>query len=92
MPNWIYKKIDQKLTILLECLHGQFSIIFDHAGIDADQELNQKLANHFNVAPPFGLEDFTYKSSTLLEVISGYLSNTSFDGITVSYASFIKSL
>ena len=53
--------------------------------ISADTELNQRLASQFNVPPPFGLEDFTYKNSKLLEVISHYLSEISFNGITVRY-------
>ena len=49
-----------------------------------DSAVNEKLANAFNVTPPFRLEDFTYGSDKLLEIIFQHLSDTSFDGLTVN--------
>ena len=53
------------------------------AGI-ADQALNAELAQAYNVMPPFNLENFTYDSRRLLDVIFDHLGNTSFDGVSVS--------
>ena len=50
----------------------------------ADPELNTELAEAYNVTPPFTLEDFAYSNRRLLDVMFGHLSNTSFDGLSVS--------
>ena len=34
---------------------------------------------------PFGLENFTYNNTSVLEVLFGYLEKTRFRGITVMY-------
>lgn len=48
-----------------------------------DGAVNEEVARAFNVTPPFRLEDFTYSSDKLMEIMFSHLSNTSFDGITV---------
>jgi hypothetical protein len=51
----------------------------------SDTTLNEELAQAFNTTPaPFRIEDFTYDSDRLLNVVFGHLENTSFDGVTVS--------
>ena len=52
-------------------------------GID-DPVINAELAEAYNVTQPFSLEDFTYDNRGLLDVMFDFLSNTSFDGVTVS--------
>ena len=50
-----------------------------------DSEVNEEVSQAFNVTPPFRLEDFTYTSDKLMELMFDHLSNTSFDGITVGF-------
>ena len=50
----------------------------------ADPDLNAELALAYNVTAPFSLEDFTYDNRRLLDVMFDYLSNTTFDGVSVS--------
>ena len=49
-----------------------------------DEELNEELAKEFNVSAPFGLSDFTYNNSRILNTMFEYLSTTSFRGVSVS--------
>ena len=49
-----------------------------------DSDINLETARAFNISPPFRLEDFTYSSPKLKDVMFEHLANTSFDGITVS--------
>ena len=49
-----------------------------------DSAVNEEIAKAFNVTPPFGLEDFTYSSHKLQEIIFKHLANTSFNGLSVS--------
>ncbi len=48
-----------------------------------DNDINEEIAQTFNITPPFRLEDFTYSNYKLLEVIFRHLENTSFNGVTV---------
>ena len=58
----------------------------------ADQDLNAELAQAYNVTPPFTLADFTYDSGRVLDVMFGHLSNTTFDGVSVSCLVWINYL
>ena len=51
-----------------------------------DNETNQQLRMAYELGQnnSFGLNDFSYSSDALLNIIFGHLSNTSFNGITVS--------
>ena len=49
----------------------------------SDGSLNAQLAEAYNVDPPFRLENFTYDSSRLLDIIFRHISETSFNGTTV---------
>ena len=50
-----------------------------------DSAVNEELAHAFNMSPPFQLEKFTYNNHKLMDVMFQHLSNTSFNGITVSF-------
>ena len=63
----------------LLCMH----YVALNSGIQ-DPDLNAKLARTYNVTPPFGLEDFTYTNSDLLDIVFQHMTNTSFSGVTVS--------
>ena len=53
--------------------------------------LNTELAQAYNTGPyPFRLENFTYESDGLLQVMFEHLSSTSFNGITVSYVATVR--
>ena len=51
--------------------------------------LNMEIAEAFNLAYPFRLEDISYKSNRLQDVLFEHLESTWFDGITVSCWSII---
>ena len=57
-------------------------------GLD-DNAVNEELAQAYSVSPPFRLEKFTYSNHKLMDIMLQYLSNTSFNGITVSFHSLI---
>lgn len=58
------------------------SLLFSLQGI-SDTEVNEKIAQEFNISPPFRLEHFTYSNDKLTEIIFKHLANTSFNGISV---------
>ena len=45
--------------------------------------LNTELSQAYNTTPPFDIQDFTYDSRELMDVILGHLESTEFDGVTV---------
>ncbi len=49
-----------------------------------NRAINEEIAQAYNITPPFRLEDFSYSNDKVLEVVFSHLSNTSFDGFTVS--------
>ena len=48
-----------------------------------DDEVKEELSQEFNITS-FNIENFTYESNKLTEIVLGHLENTSFEGITVS--------
>ena len=50
----------------------------------ADDVVNEEIVHALNTTPPFKLEDFDYNNHKIMEIMFGHLSNTSFDGVTVS--------
>jgi len=47
--------------------------------------LNSRAAAEANIDGEFGLEDFTYNNTSILQVLSHHLNNTDFLGITVRH-------
>jgi len=50
--------------------------------------LNSRAAEEADIAGEFRLENFTYTSASILNLLSGHLSNTDFLGITVRLTCF----
>ena len=48
-----------------------------------NSEINEEIAQQFNITPPFRLEDFTYRNRRVRDLVFEHLANTSFDGVTV---------
>ncbi len=77
----ICTSIPLKITLIHLVVNINLLLIL-FTGID-DSDTNAALARAYNVTPPFRLEDFTYDSDTLLNIIFNHINNTSFAGITV---------
>ena len=84
------------ITVTLGHIHvyNCFMYFFLYADINPDpnSNLNEHLAQSYlnNSGDTFHLEQFTYKSDALLDVIFNHVKNTSFMGISVCiYASHV---
>ena len=57
------------------------------ADIDSKSDLNERAQEEARLQnSSFGMEDFTYNNTSILEVLFGYLERTDFKGITVSFS------
>lgn len=54
--------------------------------------LNSRAAEEAGIAGEFRLENFTYTSASILNLLSGHLNNTDFLGITVRLTCLIATL
>ena len=64
--------------------HNYASALVYFLCVDLDDTMtNERIAESFNLAPPFSIEEFSYSNDELLEVIFEHIENISFDGITV---------
>lgn len=83
---WVYRRGKEAFLIVRQILDEKINycalIISLHLGLN-DDDVNEGIAQAFNITQPFRLEDFTYSNNLLLEIIFRHLENTSFDGITV---------
>jgi len=57
--------------------------VFNCLDLKENSTLNSRAAAEAGVDGEFKLENFTYTTSTILELLSGHLSRTNFSGITV---------
>ena len=62
---------------------NRWKLFLYHSDLMQNSALNSRAAAEAGIAGEFGLEDFTYNNTSILEVLSHHLSTTDFLGITV---------